>query len=168
MECKSTNTKFAGTKPTMVIDIGWMHSEDGRLVQIRSKQWGGTRKVSVNKNTKPEGILEIGKTLFFIDGMAKKGHISEFSFVLCDFKCQEINNDLTVKEMFNLTHMSNLRFYITTIEKDEEKPSTITKLRTRQKSEALKTAVSQLNDDSSSSDNDEADKTPFKTRYHEQ
>ncbi|KAG5864502.1 hypothetical protein JTB14_020050 [Gonioctena quinquepunctata] len=86
-------------KMTRMVDIGWLNFENGRLIQVRAKQGGGTRKVSLERNSNKKDILTIEKNVFFVD---------------------EITGEITVAEMFKITGFSNLRFYIRSCRKEKE------------------------------------------------
>lgn len=120
---KSLTSEVIKQKETRMIEIGWLHFDNGRLQQVRTKQGGGTRKISVRQEATREDIHKIAKTIFFEDGMSSKGHETQFDFTVADFRCQELDNDITVREIFQKTGMSRLRFYITT--RNKRGPSTI-------------------------------------------
>lgn len=117
---KSRGKICPATKSTRMIDIGWLNFENGRLIQVRVKQGGGTRKISIRKDARRKDILTTGRQLFFVDGMSQKGAESEFDFTLCDFQFKEIASESTVSEMYTDTGFTNLRFYVTTYRKKKE------------------------------------------------
>lgn len=120
---KPSTSDIPKRKETRMIEVGWLHFENGRLLQVRAKQGGGTRKFSIRQDATREDILKIAKSIFFEDGMSSKGHETQFDFTLADFKCQELGDDITVREVFEKTGMTRLRFYITT--RNKRGPNTI-------------------------------------------
>lgn len=101
------------------IEIGWIHKTNQRSKQVRSKTGGGTRKLNVHKDSKKEQIMEEAKKLFFPDGKSPKGEVSKFEFDIWDFSEREVKKDLSVAEMYELTKMPLLRFYLASWEKDD-------------------------------------------------
>ena len=100
------------------IELGWIHKTYHRTKQVRSKTGGGTRKIMLSKDSRKIQIMEEAKKLFFPDGESPKGPISEFECDIWDFSEREVKNDLTVAEMYDLTKMPLLRFYLATWEKN--------------------------------------------------
>lgn len=105
-------------KPNRQIQIGWLTFEKNRYVQVRMKQGGGVRTVSVDKDCTCVEIMDLGKKLFFTDGMSSKGHESQFDFSLRDFKCEKIIEPYTVAQLYNLTGLTRLKFYLCTNRKE--------------------------------------------------
>lgn len=98
---------------TRQVCIGWICSINGAAnTQVRLKQGGGTRYLSVAKTAKREDLLEAGKTLFFQNGTSPKGTISDFNFDIWDFQQNPVSSEVTVGEMFQLSGLSRLRFYL--------------------------------------------------------
>lgn len=103
-------------KATRVITLGWLHFSikynDYR--QVKTKCGGGTRKISVPKYFRCTDILEAAKELFFPKGVSNKGKIELFVTELLDYKNHECDQDLTVDDMYNITGLTTLRFYLAT------------------------------------------------------
>lgn len=104
-------------KQTRKIELGWMHGG----VQVRLKKGGGTRKVSIKKNATKDDLIKEGIRLFFPNGESPKGPITDFVTDLRDFSGRSVRNEMTVKEIYDETKLSLLRFYFTTKEKNELK-----------------------------------------------
>lgn len=78
---------------------------------------GGNRRISVLKIAKAEDITEKAIQLFFPDGSCPYRKINEFDFELQDYKCHKITNDIDVNEIYKVTGLSNVRFYLSTKKK---------------------------------------------------
>ncbi|CAG9823866.1 unnamed protein product [Phaedon cochleariae] len=114
------------SKKDRIIDLGWQHkNKDSQCYrQVRTKQGGGTRSIKINLSSTKNDILSRAKDIFFPDGISEKGHISKFRCELWDFKCNLIDYDIDVSEMYTLSGLNRLRFYLSTEEKDL--PRTVT------------------------------------------
>lgn len=107
-------------KKTRQIEIGWICSVEGNSFKhVRTNQGGGTRKISVPKTYKKKEILTAAQNLFFPEGMSVKGALDKFNVELWDYKSNVVNEDLTIQEMYEITGLSKLRFYLSTKEKTE-------------------------------------------------
>nr|XP_023022443.1 uncharacterized protein LOC111510736 [Leptinotarsa decemlineata] len=108
-------------KNTRVIEIGWLCTSEGDNVfrQVKTKAGGGTRKVNIPKNVLCTEVLEKAKNLFFPNGVSTKGHLDDFEVKLLDYKSHECNLDLTIQQMYELSALTVLRFYMGTIYKKE-------------------------------------------------
>lgn len=104
-------------KETRMIEIGWFcfNEKDKKLYQvknIKTSDGGGTRKISVPRNSTGHDILKRAIELFFPNGVSSKGPASAFDITLRDFQRNLLNMDLTVQEMYNITALSKLRMYL--------------------------------------------------------
>ncbi|KAL2076434.1 hypothetical protein ACEWY4_027962 [Coilia grayii] len=99
------------------IEIGWLHCEGGEMKQIRAKQGGGTRIVPIAVECGMDEVLQKGKKLFFPDGMSSKGHESEFNFELRDYKQNPVQQDVSIRFIYDTLCMNRLRFYVVTTAK---------------------------------------------------
>ncbi|XP_030580814.1 uncharacterized protein LOC115777119 [Archocentrus centrarchus] len=106
----------AAEKTSRRIEIGWLHLIDNEYHQVRTRNGGGTRHATVEKNTTVAQILEMGKDLFFPDGNSTKGRVEDFIFTVSDFKKNPIPLDDTVGRLYEKTKLKLLRFYICTKE----------------------------------------------------
>lgn len=103
---------------TRQIELGWLCSINGeRFVHVRTKQGGGTRKVTVSKSATNNEILETAIQLFFPNGISTKGKKEEFSFQLKDFKQNVLEDNYTVEEYYAFSKLSRLRFYLASRQK---------------------------------------------------
>ncbi len=96
------------------IEIGWIHTENKVTKQIRSKQGGGTRKVSVDIQSGYDDILKEGKALFFPEGTSSKGQESDFEFDVWDFKQNILPKDVVIEDIYSTVKLPILRFYLAT------------------------------------------------------
>ncbi|KAL7385064.1 hypothetical protein ABVT39_014563 [Epinephelus coioides] len=100
--------QVTGKKTTRRIELGWIHNHR----QVRARNGGGTRKLTVSKETDYEGLLQIGKDLFFPEGQSTKGSLEDFTYKIWDFKENEMPYDCTVGAMYEKVKMGILRFYL--------------------------------------------------------
>lgn len=96
------------TKKTRIIDMGWMH--EGK--QVKQKQGGGTRQLTVNKTTNKSALIQLGVGLFFPDGVSKKGTSADMKFSILDFKEVELPENATVGEVYEVAKIGRARFYL--------------------------------------------------------
>ncbi|XP_057678137.1 uncharacterized protein LOC130907274 [Corythoichthys intestinalis] len=116
----NTSNKTKRPKPkTRKIEIGWIHTEGQLTKQIRTKQGGGTRKISIQSEEGYSEILKQGKSLFFPDGVSTKGPECNFVFDVWDFKHNPFPKDFSIEQVYELVKLPILRFYITTYPKSE-------------------------------------------------
>lgn len=107
-------------KQTRFIQIGWLVEENqNQRKQVRAKLGGGCRKIEISKQATKEDILQRAISIFFDYGNAV-GKRENFTFDIVDFKHNVIEDDLTVGEMYALTGLSVLRFYLVSTKKTEE------------------------------------------------
>lgn len=110
----------AGEKSSRRVEIGWLHFNENRLYQVRTKCGGGTRQVVVEKGTTVGQILQMGKDLFFPQNISTKGRAEDFTFDICDFKRKKLSQDSTVGYLYEETRLKIIRFYICTKELKSE------------------------------------------------
>lgn len=96
------------TKKTRIIDMGWMH--EGK--QVKQKQGGGTRQLTVNKTTNKGALIQLGVDLFFPGGVSKKGTSADMKFSILDFKEVELPENATVGEVYEVAKIGRARFYL--------------------------------------------------------
>lgn len=108
--------KYVHIKKTRIVEIGWICSEKDNDVykQVRLKNGGGTRRVSVRRESKCVDILETAKELFFPNGLSKKGELTDFNCELLDFKSNKFDIQLTVEQLYEICALTTLRFYLAT------------------------------------------------------
>lgn len=109
-------------KQTRFIEIGWYYMDKSvqRYRQVKKNHGGGTRRVSMDKSSKSEEILDVGKKLFFPNGVSTKGPLGAFEIELLDYKCHKFDSNLTIKEMYDLSALTTLRFYVATTRISDE------------------------------------------------
>ncbi|XP_031333699.1 uncharacterized protein LOC116163743 isoform X2 [Photinus pyralis] len=105
LKLQSKDTKTSGNdnkkvqfsrKNTRIIEIGWLCNDNvkQKLTQVRAKQGGGTRKLSVPKTCLAKDIFVQSQNLFFPDGKSTK------------------EDSATVDSLFKDTGITRLRFYL--------------------------------------------------------
>ena len=62
---------------------------------MRTKQGGGTRKITINRMATKEDILREALNLFFRDGMSQKGSKEDFDFDVWDFAETPLQPNIT-------------------------------------------------------------------------
>ncbi|KAJ0012742.1 hypothetical protein NQD34_017076, partial [Periophthalmus magnuspinnatus] len=97
-----------------IIEIGWIHTENKITKQVRAKQGGGTRKVTISTQAGFNDILEQGKSLFFPQGKSNKGAETDFDFEVWDFKQNPLPHEMSVEYIYNTVKLPILRFYLAT------------------------------------------------------
>jgi hypothetical protein len=105
------------SKSTRRIEIGWMHKEEAGsgYSQVRARNGGGTRKLTVFKTETKKELLDKGKALFFPNGNSSKGNEAIMKFDLYDYQQNEFPDTISVGELNSKTLLSCLRFYIVTM-----------------------------------------------------
>ncbi|KAK7893048.1 hypothetical protein WMY93_022200 [Mugilogobius chulae] len=110
----SNYKKKKSKQPKRKIEIGWIHTESKITKQVRAKQGGGTRKITISTQAGFDDILHEGKALFFPQGKSNKGKVDEFDFDVWDFKQNSLPRDMSVEDIYNIVKMPILRFYLAT------------------------------------------------------
>ncbi|KAK5648008.1 hypothetical protein RI129_002900 [Pyrocoelia pectoralis] len=114
-------------KPTRMIEMGWMLNG----AYVRQNKGGGTRRLSVLKTFKYDDLLKVAKDLFFPKGNSSKNHkIEEYDCKLLDYTGNEVERQFSVGDLFKITKLTTVRFYLGTVKKldesdDEVLPQTI-------------------------------------------
>ncbi|KAB0800572.1 hypothetical protein PPYR_06312 [Photinus pyralis] len=104
--------KYNSEKSTRNIEMGWLHEDGNKIVQVRSKKGGGTRKLTVEKSAMKQELIEAAQKVFFPNGFSPKGNIEDFDFDLLDFKHNEYPPDISISQILNSTKVKVLRFYL--------------------------------------------------------
>ncbi|KAG5863586.1 hypothetical protein JTB14_023353 [Gonioctena quinquepunctata] len=109
-------------KQTRFIEIGWYNMDKSvqRHRQVRKAHGGGSRRVSMDKCSKSKEILDVGKKLFFPNGISTKGPLAAFEIELLDYKCHKFDSNITIQEMYELSALTTLRFYVATTRKSDD------------------------------------------------
>ncbi|KAJ4931163.1 hypothetical protein JOQ06_025461 [Pogonophryne albipinna] len=138
------------SKDSRRVEIGWLNFQKGKYYQVRTRQGGGTRHMSVQKTMTMEELLDIGKALFFPNGKSAKGPLKDFKFDVRDFSHCPVPLENTVQQLYDQTKLRMLRIYTCSKEKDKEL--------------SPKDATIMLSDSDTSSDFEPTDHRPIKTR----
>ncbi|XP_069376383.1 uncharacterized protein [Paralichthys olivaceus] len=105
-------------KTTRRVEMGWLHFDNGTYHQIKTKNGGGTRHLSVQKSVTMGELLETGKSLFFPNGFSSKGPVEDFEFDIRNYSHNEVSPEVTVSQLYEQTKLRMLRIYTTTKAKD--------------------------------------------------
>ncbi|MEQ2316911.1 hypothetical protein AMECASPLE_037275, partial [Ameca splendens] len=118
-EQSETNVNKNALKSKRKIEIGWLlYDEDQQAFkQVRARRGGGTRKVDVSKDAKKSEIIQIAVDIFFPNGRNREGSIADFEIDLKDYQEVAVDDKITVGQMFHVTKLTILRFYLTTHKK---------------------------------------------------
>ncbi|XP_032427069.1 uncharacterized protein LOC116725248 isoform X1 [Xiphophorus hellerii] len=115
----SENVSIRNAQKTVrKVEIGWMNSRDGELLQVRTKKGGGTRKIDVSKDCRKNDLIEKAVGLFFPSQRNSHGRITDFEVDMTDFQEHSLDEHITVGELYEQTKLPVLRFYLTTKKKD--------------------------------------------------
>ncbi|XP_019209152.1 uncharacterized protein LOC109197829 isoform X1 [Oreochromis niloticus] len=121
-EHSQTTHKRNALKRNRKIEIGWMHYDEDTEVfkQVRARRGGGTRKIDICKDAKKRDILQVATGLFFPDGGNIQGPLTDFDCDLKDYQEMIVDDALTVGELYHVTKLNILRFYLTTKKKQND------------------------------------------------
>lgn len=108
---KKGSYKRNATKSSRKIELGWIH--EGK--QVRKRCGGGTRILDISKDSTKKDLMSHAKELFFPHGESKKGKWEEFTHSIYDFKESELEDSVTVGELYTLSKFGILRFYLHTM-----------------------------------------------------
>lgn len=125
-ESTDSQQKTPYRKSTRYINIGWLcaNKKDNCYKHVRSGSGGGTRRKSVPRTTTCREILQLAKQLYFPNGVSKRGPLEKFEVELLDFSRARFENlDMTVQEMYDVSALTDLRFYLATTYKNIESDS---------------------------------------------
>ena len=103
------------SKRSRKLELGWIH--EGK--QVRKRNGGGTRSITVDKTANKESLLKRGTELFFPKGISKIALLSEVQCDIVDFSEAPYPNEKTVGEIYEDVKMGILHFYITTTFKED-------------------------------------------------
>ncbi|KAK5647928.1 hypothetical protein RI129_002820 [Pyrocoelia pectoralis] len=139
-ETRKQNLTKRPRKTTRTIEIGWLccSKKDKKLNQVKTNYGGGTRKVVVDGTSTMEDVRNIAKELFFPNKISTKGKLQDFEVSLLDFKQNQVDETLTVQEIFEITKLSKLRFYLATSKKFESTETTTQDVNTPENSILLR------------------------------
>jgi hypothetical protein len=86
--------------------VGWFHRDTVTDAYVRC--------VEADMNDSLDFVLNEVKNAFFPDGNSHMGHVSLFSFALWDFKHDELDLNMNVREYISNTKICKLRWYMVT------------------------------------------------------
>ncbi|KAI5625384.1 hypothetical protein C0J50_15054 [Silurus asotus] len=113
---KKASYKRNATKSSRKIELGWLH--EGK--QVRKCCGGETRILDISKDATKNDLMSHAKELFFSHGESKKGKWEEFTHSIYDFKESELEDSITLGELYTLSKFGILHFYLhTTWHKDK-------------------------------------------------
>ncbi|XP_060767144.1 uncharacterized protein LOC132874766 [Neoarius graeffei] len=112
----SDRERFAGntfaTKVTQRVEMGWLNFESGTYHQIRTRNGGVTRHLSVQKSITMGELLQTGKDLFFPNGRSSKGLMEDFDIDIHDYSHVIVSPEVTVGQLYDQTKLRMLRVYV--------------------------------------------------------
>lgn len=104
----SVGNRFA-VKVTRRVEMGWLNFERGTYHQIRTRNGGGTRHLSVQKSITMGELLQTGKELFFPNGQSSKGPVENFEFDIRDYSHNAVSLEVTVAQLYEQSKLRILR-----------------------------------------------------------
>lgn len=102
-------------KQSRLIELGWICNEHGHVSKsmVRTKDGGGFRRVTAQKCYVKKDILKLAQGVFFDrEGVSKMGHVSQFVFNVWNFQEEELDENVSVGELYEKTGLSLLRFFL--------------------------------------------------------
>lgn len=154
---QTTRTKTS-QRTVRKVEIGWMNYDGQGFVQMRAKKGGGTRKLSVPKDWKRKELMEEAIRLFFPNGKNSHGSISEYESDLTNYQEVSLDEKTTVGEMYDISKLTMMRFYLTTKKRDREveisDSDTTEDLHNKNQDQSLPTSSNKITDFFQASDTD--------------
>ncbi|XP_053303389.1 uncharacterized protein LOC128462122 [Pleuronectes platessa] len=98
------------SKMTRKIEIGWINDKR----QVRKRNGGGTRLLDISKTATKKDILSHAKGLFFPNEKSIHGIWEEFSHDIVDFQEANLEDSISVRELYEAQKFGVLRFYLFT------------------------------------------------------
>ncbi|XP_053288829.1 uncharacterized protein LOC128449596 [Pleuronectes platessa] len=98
------------SKMTRKIEIGWINDKR----QVRKRNGGGTRLLDISKTATKKDILSHAKGLFFPNEKSIHGMWEEFSHDIVDFQEANLEDSISVRELYEAQKFGVLRFYLFT------------------------------------------------------
>jgi len=101
------------------IELGWLVMDDDYR-QVKEPKGGGVKHLKVSSHCLVNSLLDNAKSLFFPDGIAKKGEVIEaYDFSLIDSSHKAIDEMYTVSDLYEKLKVKILRLYMVTKPKME-------------------------------------------------
>lgn len=117
-QCRSGNSYAA--KSERRIELSLLHVGPGNEIrQVRSKTGGGTRHMTVSKTMKMTELAQMGINLYFPNGQSPRGRANDFFISIKDYKMGDVDDFMTVGDLYETTKMRLLKFFIVTHNKIE-------------------------------------------------
>lgn len=114
---RTAGNRFA-VKVTRRVEMGWLNFQSGTYHQIRTRNGGGTRHLSVQKSITMGELLQTGKDLFFPNGHSLKGPVEDFDFDIRDYTHNVVSPEETVAQLYEQSKLRMLRVYVCSKAKD--------------------------------------------------
>lgn len=127
MNAQSATSNLATSKPTcsknaekesrfIEVGLACFSKKENRYKAIRSSKGGGTRRLSLKKNSFVRDVLKESKELFFPNGSSPIGEIKDFDCIMLDFKFNKVDENDTIGGLYKKTKFKMLRFYLAATE----------------------------------------------------
>ena len=117
-EEKSSQTRHAGNryaeKKKRRIELSLLRkSGDSNLKQVRTKTGGGTRHLTLDKETNMSELLSMAIDVHFADDKSPLGCKSMYTFELLDYRMNETNHtNHTVADIYARSKLKMLKFFL--------------------------------------------------------
>ncbi|CAL9693084.1 unnamed protein product [Knipowitschia caucasica] len=104
------------------LELGWMNYEllSGTYKPIRTAKGGGTRHVTLERNTCMREIQILAENLFFPEGKSKYLKLEGLKHEMRDIQENVIDEECTIDELYEKTKVKSLRVYLCTRKKGED------------------------------------------------
>ncbi|KAL7377198.1 hypothetical protein ABVT39_023665 [Epinephelus coioides] len=109
-----------GEKKQRRLELGWVDYDSGeqRFKQVRAVKGGGTRSLTIERNTTVDEISVLAESIFFLNGSSIRKKLSDYRTKVRNFAQCQINSSSTCKELYEHTKVRLLRLYLCTKRKD--------------------------------------------------
>ncbi|XP_078018467.1 uncharacterized protein LOC144458790 [Epinephelus lanceolatus] len=114
-----------GEKKQRRLELGWVDydSAEQRFKQVRAVKGGGTRSLTIERNTTVDEIRVLAESIFFPNGSSTRKKLSDYRTEVRDFAQCQIKFSSTCKELYEHTKVRLLRLYLCTKRKDPDQSS---------------------------------------------
>ncbi|CAC5416693.1 unnamed protein product [Mytilus coruscus] len=125
-ESEDTSNRYTGNqnalKGTRQVKLVLMkRDKTGQFTKIWTQKGGRSRKLPINKSTKKDEIIKLGKQIYFgKDGISKLGSVADFNFGIKNFEGEVVDDTLSVGDLYTATGLTLLTFYILLTPVEEE------------------------------------------------
>ena len=101
-------------KTTRQFEMGWLHFDRGTYHQIKTRNGGGTRHLSIQKSVTTVWVncWRRARACVFPNGYSSKGLVEDFEFDIRDYSHNKVSPEVTVTQLYEQTEL-RMRIYTT-------------------------------------------------------